>query len=267
MRAHVHRLAAAAALAFAGAACAAPLLDGLSISVARTSFQLGAATGGATQGGVAIGTFGGAASTNDSGAFTQTGDRIGASLAAFGTFGGQPPGTTAGLFGRDYGVTLTNATATDMEVVLQAVVMNRVAANGGDAYAKSAFVVRQGQTELFFSDFRIDTFNTGPSNNFTQASPDNLLTLLILANSSLQLSASQEIEAGAYVGGASFDTSLDAALQLESARVLGVVDPGPGNAVPLPGTLALLLAALPGLALTHRRGRCKPAPALPTQPD
>ena len=265
MKAQVHWLAAVAALASAGAAPSAPLPSGLSISVARSSFQLGAATGGATQGGVAIGTFGGADSTNDSGAFTQTGDRIGTSLAAFGTFGGNAAGTTAGLFGRDYGITLTNASAVDIEVALQALVLNRVAASGGDAYAKSAFVVRQGQTELFFSDFRIDTFNTGPSNNFTQASPNNLLTLLILANSSLQLSASQEIEAGAYVGGASFDTSLDAALRLESARVLGALDTGPGNAVPLPGTWALLLAALPGLALTHRRSRCHPALVLHAQ--
>lgn len=254
MRAQTRRLAALVSLAAcAAAAPAAPLLDGLSISVARTAFELGAPSGGATQANVALGTFGGVASTSGSGVFTQTGDRIGASLAAIGSFGANAAGTTAGLFGNDFGITLTNSTATDMEVVLQALVTNRVSSNGPDAYAKSAFVVRQGTTELFFSDYRIDTLNTGPSNNFQLASPSNLLTLVILANSSLQLLASQDMEAGAFVNGSSFDASLDAALQLDSARALGVVGPGPTNAVPLPGTLALLLAAVPGLALAHRR--------------
>lgn len=63
-----------------------------------------------------FGTFGGVANSSDSGLFTQTGDRIGASLAAFGSFGASPLGATAGLFGHDYGITLANSTATDIEV-------------------------------------------------------------------------------------------------------------------------------------------------------
>lgn len=255
MKLHPCRLLAAAAVASATAAApAAPLVDGLSINVARTTFELNAPSGGATQGGVEFGTFGGVANSRDSGLFTQTGDRIGASLAAFGSFGASPLGATAGLFGHDYGITLANSTATDIEVVLQALVSNRVVANGPDAYAKSSFIVRRGSTELFFSDFRTDTVNTGPGNNLQQASPDNLLTLVILANSSLQLLASQDLEGGAFVDGSSFDASLDAALRVESSRLLGgVVDPGTGNTVPVPGTLALLLAALPALAWARRR--------------
>ncbi|WP_046110861.1 hypothetical protein [Aquincola tertiaricarbonis] len=63
-----------------------------------------------------FGTFGGAPNSSDSGLFTQTGDRIDASLAAFGSFGASPLGATAGLFGHDYGITLANSTATDIEV-------------------------------------------------------------------------------------------------------------------------------------------------------
>lgn len=262
----VPRLVAAGLFASATAASAAPLLDGLSISVARTAFQLGAPSGGALQDGVEYGVFGGSTSSSDSGAFTQTGDSIGASLSTVGSFNATRLDATAGPYGQDYAVTLANSTTADIEVVLQALVTNRVSASGADAYVKSSFVVRQGLSELFFSDFRIDTFNTGPGNNFQQASPNNLLTLVILANSSLQLTASQELEAGAFVDGSSFGALLDAALRVESSRLLGVVDPGPVHDVPLPGTLALLMAALPAMAWVRRRGSAKATHDLQPQP-
>lgn len=247
-------LIAAAALAFAATPQAAPVPSGLTIDVTRTSFELSAATPGASQGSVTFGTFGGAANSGGTGSFTETGDRIGATLVAQGTSTGNPPGSTAGLFGFDYAVTLTNSTATDFEVMLTALVLNQVSATGSDAYAKSIFVVRRGVDELFFSDFRVDTFNTGQANNFQQASPNNVVTLLIAANSSLLLTASQEIEGGAFSPSSSFSASLDAALQLTSARSLGGGgNPGPPNGVPLPGTLALLLVTMPGLVLSRRR--------------
>lgn len=254
--------AALAGLAW-GTAQAAPFSSNLVInaSVALDTVNSQSPSGGASQSGTFTLVSGGATSTAAfsglafssgsnplAGSLTDVGDSIGARLGIGGSSTGGS--ATAGLLGLDYLVSLQNTSATEtFAVTFQAVVDNTVGATGADAFAKSMIsVLDSSNAELYFSDFRIDTFNTGPGNNFQQASAGNSFVINLAPGGSATFSAKQDQEGGAFASGG-FSADLTASLRIGQVQRSG----GPVNPVPVPGSLPLAVLALGALLAARKR--------------
>lgn len=178
---------------------------------------------------------------------TQTGDGVGASFLLH-SLGG--PGSTPKV-GADFTFHLANTSLVDSySVSLLVDYANVVEAAGADAYAKAKLSVFDAlNNEIFFTDHGADTVYA--VNNFSYDSASNLLTFLLAPGAIVELTAGQTQE-GALSDGTGYRSSLSAFLQIDSVTG-GPVTPPPGGAVPLPGTLALLLPALAALGRSLRR--------------
>ena len=136
-------------------------------------------------------------------------------------------------------------------IVFRALISNVVGASGADAFAFSDLsVLDASSTEVLFSDHRIDTLN--PGNNLNADSANNIFSVVLAPGASTTFTALQRQRGGVYAAG-QFSASLDAFLRVDSFS-----SSGGGNAVPLPGSLALVvlglgLAGLAGLAPARRR--------------
>jgi hypothetical protein len=257
------RLGLIAALVLTGVtAQAAPVPAGLSIS-GQVSFDLAnsaAPTGGATQtgqlsllsGGIATGhVFNNTPAGGPlSGAFTATGDGIGAALSASGTLSSRTaPDMTAGPVFADYRIDLSNTSATQTFTILFQAAYgqgNLVQANGGDAYAASSLSVYDAaNTELIYTDFFTDTLN--PGNNKAAASAANTFSITLAPGQSGSFTALQKMEGGVFEAG-NFSAGLDAFISLQRIDASGD-DPG---RLPLPASLPLALTALCLLGLARK---------------
>lgn len=261
MHVHLSRkwLLAAVWLLSAGGAMAAPVPLALTITgtVALDSFNSAAALGGASQGGTLTHLSAGAPTSSSftgnpaglvpsslSGALTATGDGIGARFAMSGASVGAE--NSVGLFA-DYTLFLSNSSAVEtFTIVFRALISNLVDASGADAFAFSDISVRDASiSEVLFSDHSVDTFNAG--NNLIADSVNDSFSVVLAPGASTTFTALQRQRGGVYAAG-HFSASLDAFLSVDS-----VSSSGGGNAVPLPGSLALVVLALGGLALARRR--------------
>jgi hypothetical protein len=257
------RLGLIAALVLTGiAAQAAPVPAGLSIS-GQVSFDLlnsVAPTGGATQtgqlnlssgGGITSSSFNGSPAGGPlSGAFTATGDGIGAALAGSGSLSSSTaPAITAGPVFVDYRIDLSNTSATQTFTILFQAAYgqgNVVQANGGDAFAASSLSVYDAaNTELIYTDFFADTLN--PGNNKALASATNTFSITLTPGQSGYFTALQKLEGGTFAPG-NFSAGLDAFISLERINASGD-DPG---RLPLPASLPLALTALCLLGLVRK---------------
>lgn len=265
MTRHIARWASAAALSLltAGAAWATPISSSLSIigSVSLDTLNSSTASNGASQGGTLRAVSGGVSSTADftdltfsSGSspltrnLTDLQDGIGARHAASGTDNG-----TAGLLGINYSVSLNNSSATETFVInFLAEIINAVTATGSDAFATSKIsILDPTSTEVVFSDHRVDTANTGPSNNFALGSASNAFSITLAPGASATFTAAQDVEGGVFAPG-QFSADMTAFLKINSITSRG----GPTNNVPLPGSLPLVALGLAAL-LAARRGTAK----------
>ena len=265
MHLHLSRnlLLAALWLLSSGGALAAPVPLALSITgtVALDSLNSAAALGGASQGGTLThlsagaptsssftGNPSGLAPSSLSGALTATGDGIGVRFAMAGASIGAK--NDIGLFA-DYTLFLSNSSAVEtFTIIFRALISNVVGASGTDAFAFSDLSVLDASlAEVLFSDHRVDTFNPGNNLNADSA---NSFSVVLAPGASTTFTALQKQRGGVYAAG-HFSASLDAFLSIDSVSSSGV-----GNAVPLPGSLALVvlgLAGLAGLAPASRRTR------------
>lgn len=267
MTSHIARWASAAGLSLliAGASWASPISSSLSI-VGTVSLDTASANPFAHGGrnGTLRAVSGGVASTADFnsgltfssgsnplvGNLTAVNDGIGARHAAGG-------GTNAstGVLGIDYSVSLHNTSATETFVVhFLADITNAVSATGRDAFAISKIsIFNPGGDEVVYSDFRIDTVNTGPSNNFQATSGSNAFSITLAPGVNVSFTAGQSLEGGAFSDDAQFSLEMSAFLKVASVTSRG----GPTNNVPLPGSLPLVMLGL-GVLLAARR-RALPA--------
>lgn len=183
-----------------------------------------------------------------SGGLLQTGDSLGVSFTMSGSATAGADAQTDGLFA-DYLLNLANSSATETFTLLFTVgARNSVTAGGPDAFAFSDISVRDALlNELFFSDYRADTVN--PGSNLQLQSVDDSFTVVLTPGQSLMLSALQRQRGGAFGIGSSYGASLDSYIQLEEVRSSG----GPGNDLPLPGSLSLAALALLSWAWALRR--------------
>ena len=175
------------------------------------------------------------------GALTHIGDGIGASFSMSGTYVDTDM-FTEGLFA-DYFLVLENMSLTQTyTVTFSAMISNSVGASGDDAYAESMIRVSNSvPDEILYSDYRIDTANPGPNNNFTVDSANSSFSVTLLPGESASFSALQEQRGGVFADG-SYSASLDAFL-----RVVSVV--------PESGSLPMMSLGLLALALTQRHRR------------
>lgn len=261
MHLHLSRkwLLAAVWLLGTGGAVAAPVPLALTITgtVALDSVNSAAALGGASQGGTLThlsagvptsssftGNPAGLVPSSLSGALTATGDGIGARFSMAGASVGAE--NSVGLFA-DYTLFLSNSSAVEtFTIVFRALISNLVDATGADAFAFSDISVRDASnSEVLFSDHRVDTLN--PGNNLTADSANSIFSVVLAPGATTTFTALQRQRGGVYAAG-QFSASLNAFLSVDS-----VSSSGGGNAVPLPGSLALVVLALGGLALARRR--------------
>lgn len=187
-----------------------------------------------------------------SGTLLSIGDGFGANF----TMSGSSSGNTAltdGLFA-DFSFSLNNSSATlTYTLIFQVSASNSVSATGLDAFAQSSISVKNSALdELFFSDFNVDTLNTGPSSNFQLASPTNTFAITLTPGQSSSFTALQKQRGGAYAAGSSYSASLATFVRLQDIRSSGG---GGDNQVPTPGSLALLLAGVAALCLARRATR------------
>ena len=260
---HVHLLRkwllAAVWLLSAGGAMAAPVPLALTITgtVALDSLNSAAALSGASQAGTLwhynagvptsssfTGNPAGLLPSSLSGALTATGDGIGVNFSMAGaTIGAE---NSIGLFA-DYTLSLSNSSAVEtFTIVFRALISNVVGASGADAFAFSDLsVLDASSTEVLFSDHRIDTVDA--VNNLNLDSASNSFSVVLSPGASTTFTALQKQRGGVYADG-QFSANLDAFLSVDS-----VSSSGAGNAVPLPGSLALVVLALGALALARRR--------------
>ena len=264
MHLHLSRnlLLAALWLLSSGGALAAPVPLALSITgtVALDGASSAAALGGATQDGTLrhlsagvptsssfTGNPAGLLPSSLSGALTATGDGIGVRFAMAGA--SIDAENDIGLVA-DYTLFLSNGSAVEtFTIVFRALISNVVGASGIDAFAFADLsVLDASSTEVLFSDHRIDTLD--PVNNLNADSASDIFSVVLAPGASTTFTALQRQRGGVYATG-HFSASLDAFLRVDS-----VSSSGSGNAVPLPGSLALVvlgLAGLAGLAPARRR--------------
>lgn len=246
-----------------GTAQAAPFSSNLVInaSVGLDEVNSQGPTGGASQtgtftlvsaGATSTAAFSGVAFSSGTNPLTgnllEVGDSIGARLAMGGSSTGGE--ATAGLVGLDYLVSLQNTSATEsFAVTFQVVADNAVGASGDKAFATSMItVLDNSMAELFFSDFRIDTENTGPGNNFQLASGGNSFVISLAPGGSALFSAKQDQRGGVFASG-QFSADLTASLRIGEVVRSG----GPVNPVPVPGSLPLAVLALAVLLASPKR--------------
>ncbi|MFG6442750.1 hypothetical protein [Roseateles sp. LKC17W] len=251
------------ALLLAGvAAQAAPVPAGLSIT-GQVSFDLPNSTtptGGAAQtgqlsllsgGGSTSSSFNGSPAGGPlSGAFTATGDGIGAALSGSGSMSSPTaPDMTAGFVFVDYRIDLINTSATQTFTILFQAAYgqgNLAQASGDDAFAASSLSVYDAvYTELIYTDFFTDTLN--PGNNKALASVADTFSITLAPGQSGYFTALQTMRGGVFEPG-NFNAGLDAFLSLQRIDASGD-DPG---RLPLPASLPLALTALGLLGLVRK---------------
>lgn len=190
------------------------------------------------------------------GAFTNTGQGFGFNgIASAG-------GAVAGTFGVfiDYGFHLFNASATNAyRITLGLRYDNQVASSGGDAFAHSEFVLRNGSTELFFTDLWSDVASGNvvggnPTGDFGGALSDGgsrSFAFDLAAGGTLDLDGFWDLRGGTFDQGSAADSFFDVFFTIDDVVRLGQ----PPTPVPVPGTLALLLLGLAILSASiSRRG-------------
>lgn len=159
----------------------------------------------------------------------------------------------------DYFFSLTNNSVDDYSFVFGVDFLNRVDANGEDAFADSEFFIEEGVDELFFSDVISDTFfgdeqagsTLSTFGDLIQESGTGSFALTLAAGASTSFSASLLGHAGVVATGSSYLLNMDSFIYL--SEVTNLSNPTePPTPVPEPGSLALMLA---GLALLYRRNQ------------
>lgn len=180
-------------------------------------------------------------------------------------FGGSASASDNGTFGvfMDYGLSLINGSATDaFRITLGLRFDNQVTSSGDDAFAHSEFVLKNGGSELFFTDLWSDALfgnvvDGNPTPDFGGPLGDagsRTFAFDLAAGESLNLDGFWDLRGGASAQGALASSFFDVFFTIEDVQLLGV----PPNPVPAPGSLPLLCLGLASLAAMMSRRRAIP---------
>lgn len=178
----------------------------------------------------------------------------------FNMFGGVD-GSSGELFS-DFSFSLTNNSATDQyRVSFELDFLNFADADGVDAFADSQFSLRNGGTEIFFTDLTSDALFGDHENSASERgtfgatlndSGIRVFDFLLNPLASINLSAIAELQGGVFDGASSFNGQLETFLTVAGVENL-TSPPEPPAAVPVPGAVWLFGTALLGLFGFKRR--------------
>ncbi len=149
------------------------------------------------------------------GTAANIGDGIGAHFSMSGNSTGAPA-TTDGVFS-DFTFDLHNPSSTETyRVTFRATLTNSVSASGTDAYAYGDLSFRDaGNNELYFSEHRVDTQNTG--NDLNADATGDVFWVDLVPGATYRFSALQRQRGGTLASG-SYNADIDTFIRVQSVE-------------------------------------------------